>query len=122
MTFQSDFGQFAEQYVAQYLESKGYFLVERNYKKRWGEVDIIVKKNDILIFVEVKAANKEITGLEPEVRISREKIKKVVRAARTYLAERKYTDDQEWQVDVVSIIFNKDRGVAKIKHFKNIEM
>lgn len=122
MTLQSEFGQLAEQYVAQYLESKGYFLIERNYRKRWGEVDIIAKKNDILIFVEVKAANKEIAGLEPEVRINRKKIKKVVRAARTYLAEKKYPDDQEWQVDVVSIIFDKDRGVAKIKHFKNIEI
>ena len=83
---------------------------------------IIAEKNNILIFVEVKANKKEIIGFEPERRVSPEKLRRMYRAIQTYLAAKKYNPDQERQIDIVSLTLDKDRGVAKIKHFKNIEM
>ncbi len=122
MTINSEFGQWSEFNVAQYLEKKGYSILDRNYQKKWGEIDIITEKEGILIFVEVKANKKEIAGFEPENRVSPEKLRRINRAVQTYLASKKYPPEQEWQVDVVSLTLDRDRGVAKIKHFKNIDM
>lgn len=122
MTTRSEFGQWAENNVAQYLEQKDYSILGRNYQKKWGEIDIIAEKNGILIFVEVKANKKELAGFEPENRVNPEKLRRINRAIQTYLASKKYASEQEWQIDIISLTLDRDRGVAKIKHFKNIEM
>ena len=122
MTTRSDFGQWAEINVAQHLKLKGYSILDKNYQKKWGEIDIIAKKGGVLIFVEVKANKKEIAGFEPELRVNSEKLRRMNRAIQTYLAHKKYPPEQEWQIDVVSLILDRDRGVARIKHFKNIEI
>ena len=44
------------------------------------------------------------------------------RAIQTYIAYKKYPPEQEWQIDVISLTLDRDGGVAKIKHFKNIDM
>ena len=118
----SQFGFLAENLAARYLEKKGYTILELNYRKPWGELDVIASKEGILVFVEVKANRKIIAGFEPELRANSSKMVKVVRTARTYLAERKYSPLQEWQVDVISIGMDEPREMAKIRHFKNIDV
>ncbi|OGN00948.1 MAG: hypothetical protein A3B91_00245 [Candidatus Yanofskybacteria bacterium RIFCSPHIGHO2_02_FULL_41_29] len=117
-----EFGKWAEDYVAQYLKGRGYTVLGQNYQKPWGEIDIIVEKEGVLIFVEVKANKREMAGFEPENRINPEKLRRLNRAIQTYLASKKYSPDQDWQIDVIALTFDKDRGVAKIKHFKNIDV
>lgn len=117
----SEFGTLAERYASDFLKARNYAVLALNYQKPWGEIDIIAEKEGILVFVEVKANSKEITGFEPELRVNREKLKRIVRAARTYLADKKYGPDQAWQIDILSLTLDKTRQVAKIKHFKNIE-
>ena len=121
MTKQSDFGAWAEDYVAQYLKSKKYQIIEQNYKKPWGEIDIITKKDDVLIFVEVKANKTDVPGFEPENRVNSEKLRRLNRVIETYFVSKKYSNNQKCQIDVVSITLNRGRGVVKIKHFKNID-
>ncbi len=118
----SDFGQWAENYATQYLESKGYLILDKNYRQKWGEIDIIAKKEGILIFTEVKANKSEVAGFAPEDRVNPEKLRRLNRAIQTYLASKKYGPEQEWQIDIISLTLDRDRGVAKIKHFKNIEI
>lgn len=122
MTTRSDFGFWAEEYVAQYLESKKYRILGKNYKKPWGEIDIITEKDDILVFVEVKANKSDVAGFEPENRINPEKLRRLNRAIETYLASKKYSDNQKRQIDVVSLTLDLSRGVVKTKHFKNIDV
>ena len=122
MTIKTEFGFWAENYVAQYLKGKAYKIIDKNYRKPWGELDIIASKEGILIFVEVKANKEEIVGFEPENRAGREKLLKVQRTAQTYLASKKYPPTQDWQIDVVSLTLDRDRGVAKLKHFKNVDV
>lgn len=122
MTKISEFGQWAEDQVAQYLESKKYKIIDLNYRKKWGEIDIVASKDEVLVFVEVKANHKEIVGFEPENRVNKEKLKRLNRAIQTFLSSNKYSADQDWQIDIVALTLDKDRGVAKIKHFKNIEI
>ncbi|OGN16425.1 MAG: hypothetical protein A3C88_01220 [Candidatus Yanofskybacteria bacterium RIFCSPHIGHO2_02_FULL_50_12] len=116
----SELGFVAEHYAAEYLKSKGYRIIGHNYRKPWGEIDVISMKEGILIFVEVKANKKDLPGFEPELRVNHGKQFRMARIARTYLADYKYDPDQPWQLDVVSVAFNKEQGVAKIRHYKNI--
>src|SRR3989344_3600625 len=103
MTQTSEFGAWAENYVAQYLTSKKYEILSRNYRKKWGEIDIVAQKDGILVFVEVKANKKEIFGFEPENRVNPEKLRRLNRAIQTFLAHGKYGPNQDWQIDVVSV-------------------
>ncbi|MEX2090894.1 MAG: YraN family protein, partial [Candidatus Paceibacterota bacterium] len=103
ITERTKFGNIAEKYAAEFLESRGYTILAGNYRKPWGEIDLIAQKDEILVFVEVKANSKEIAGFEPELRVNREKLKRIVRAARTYLAEKR-CPDREWQIDIIAIV------------------
>ena len=58
----SELGFFAEHYCAEYLKSKNYKILGHNYRKPWGEIDVIVEKEGVVIFVEVKASKKDIAG------------------------------------------------------------
>ena len=118
----SELGFLAENLAARFLEKNGYKVIELNYRKPWGEIDVIAQKGGILVFVEVKANRKIISGFEPELRANKEKIVKVARTAKTYLAERKYGYDQEWQIDIISVGLDEPKDMAKIVHFKNIDI
>lgn len=120
-TKMSELGFFAEHYAADYLKSKGYAVVGHNYRKPWGEIDVIAEKEGIIVFVEVKANKKDLPGFEPELRVNSGKRHRMARIARTYLSDHNYGPEQPWQLDVVSVTFDKERGVAKIRHYKNID-
>lgn len=122
MTIRSEFGNWAEDYVAQYLKTKEYIIIDRNYRKPWGEIDIIASKMNKIIFIEVKASKVNIPGFEPENRVNPEKLRRLMRAIQTFLAYKKYSVEQEWQIDIVALTLDRNRGVANIKHFKNIEV
>lgn len=122
MDRRSEFGFWAEDYVAQYLESRNYSILGRNYRKPWGEVDIIAEKSGVLIFVEVKASKSDQVGFEPENRANSEKLRRLVRAVQTYLASKRYSPEQDWQVDIVALTLSQNRGVVKIRHFKNVDL
>ncbi len=121
VTQRSTLGTLAEDMAAQYLTAHGYEVLEQNYRKPWGELDIVAQKGSSVIFTEVKANRQENAGFEPELRAGYEKMKKVVRTARTWLSSHKYPEDQEWQVDVISVTFNKEKKTAKIRHYKNVD-
>ncbi len=116
-----EFGSFAEHYAGEYLGSKGYTILGRNYRKPWGEIDIIVRKEGIIIFVEVKANKKDLPGFEPEFRVDRNKRYRMARIAGTYLSDHHFSVDQPWQLDVVAVTLDSERRVFKIRHYKNIE-
>ena len=121
-TNRTQLGNIAERYVVQHLEQRGYEILDRNWRRKWGELDIVAKKDGAVIFVEVKANRDESEGFDPEVRANREKMAKVARTARTYLMSKKYPPEQEWQIDIISVTFDQPNKVAKIVHFKNVEV
>lgn len=123
-----EFGSFAEGLAEKFLKDRGYSIIGRNYRKPWGEVDIIAEKpirpggERIIIFVEVKASGSPVPkGFEPEKRVNSDKIKRVKRAALTYIQQNNL-DDRSWQIDIIAVELNKDKRSAKVTHFKNIEV
>ena len=108
-------GQIGENIAAQYLQKKGYIILEQNYKKPWGEIDIIVKKGKDIIFVEVKTVSNN--NFLPEEEITPRKKKILIRTAKLYLAEKRYPADQDWQIDVIGIEMKDNKCL--LRHTEN---
>jgi len=85
MNVKKTVGNQGETFVAETLIKQGYVIIERNYKKRYGEIDLIAQKDDEILFVEVKTRS----GLyiDPENLISLAQQKKIIATAKTYAAE-----------------------------------
>ena len=110
-------GNVGEIIAGKYLEKNGYEILEKNYYSRDGEIDLICKKGNELIFVEVKT-RKNIRFGFPEESITNKKQMNLAKTAEKFLNQSGYKYGAI-RVDAVSIIIEKNRH-AKIKHFKNI--
>lgn len=95
-------GARGEDLAVRYLKKKGYKVIERNYRCQWGEIDLIAREGDTLIFVEIKSRSSSGFGL-PQDAVNRFKQNKLIEVARAYLAERRLTDDITMRFDVVAV-------------------
>ncbi|MEK7600403.1 MAG: YraN family protein [Patescibacteria group bacterium] len=118
----SAFGNYAEDLAAQFLVRKGYEVLARNWRRPWGELDIIARIRELVVFVEVKAGRGSGAHFQPELHVTGEKIKKLLRTARTYLVAHDHSPEQEWQIDVISVTVDVAAQKAHIRHYKNIEV
>ena len=119
-------GSLGEKIASEYLKKNGYNILDRNYFPRWisgplrGEIDIIVQKKDLISFVEVKTLKDKLDkGFSPEQKVDFSKQRKILKAAESWLMEKKIPFDSKWQIDVVSVEINSDSKKAKIRHFPN---
>ncbi len=108
-----DIGLAGEQYACTHLLKEGYTIIEKNWRYKRAEVDIICTRNQHLIFVEVKTRTSEYMG-EPSAAVTRAKQKHIVRAADAYVKE--YEGDPEVRFDIIGIIMN-----SKEKTLEHIE-
>ena len=112
-------GILAEQIAQKYLKDKAYKILSVNYKKPWGEVDIIAQKDNCINFVEVKASSQNRGSFGPELRVNKNKFFHIVRTAESFLQDNDLTN-MEWQIDIVSVSFSDNWQKATIQHFKKI--
>jgi putative endonuclease len=117
-----DVGRGGEEIACRFLVKKGYRVLERNYRKKWGEIDIIAEKEGTVRFVEVKAVtawsgdfSREMSRL-PEELVHRTKLRKVARTAALYMEEKR--DSREYQIDVVGVIMNEATRTARCRLFE----
>lgn len=111
-------GKLGEDLAVLYLERKGYVIIERNYTRRLGEIDIVAEKNSILHFVEVKSVAKT-SGIRPEENMHEKKLKSIYRTIEVYLAEKNNTE-REWQLDLICIVLDEVGKKAQVKMIENI--
>ena len=115
-----------EQIATNYLVKKGFNLVMRNYRKKWGEIDIIAEKGPKLYFIEVKSVSRENLSnvnhetYRPEDNMHPWKLKRMSRTIQTYLLSKKIKSDMEWQVDLLVVYLDLKNKKAKIKVVNNI--
>lgn len=107
-------GKWGEDVAAEHLTARGCEIVARNARTPYGEIDIIAKQNDIIIFVEVKTRTSNKMGL-PEESITGRKRQHMISAAEHYAAEHEIDN---WQIDVISIE-GKPGSMPKITYFEN---
>ncbi len=107
-------GRQGEERAAQYLQSNGYKLLESNYRFKRNEIDLIMLKENVLVFVEVKSKGNALYGF-PEEAVDSKKAARIIEAAEHYVFE------ENWngliRFDIVAIINNKDQ--VEIKHFED---
>ncbi len=119
-------GAAGEDFASHYLEKRGYQILKRNYLRKWGEIDIIAKLENVLYFVEVKtrALNFHINSREfyhPEENLHRRKLARIKRAIMSYLAESKVSIESEWEFSAITVILRrKTRELYKIEHLENL--
>jgi putative endonuclease len=114
-------GELGEHIACRYLQKHGYRIVERNYSKKWGEIDIIAEKGGTLTFVEVKTQEVAIVKdtpeehtSQPEERVDARKKRRLARAISTYLSHKSREDD-DWQFLVAVVELNTDSKQARVR-------
>lgn len=114
-------GNLGERLAARFLKNRGFSIVETNYRKKWGEIDIVAEKDKILHFVEVKATvSRETSGYRPEENIRLWKKQRMARAIKTYLLDRNVSYETEFLVDVIALNLDFFNKKTKVHFIRNI--
>ncbi|MBI5079167.1 YraN family protein [Candidatus Wolfebacteria bacterium] len=122
MTYKSEFGNFGEDIACKYLVNNGYKIISRNFRKPWGEIDIITKAPDkTLVFTEVKTVGKQSeNSITAEDQLTKSKLTKIKKTASLYAGHypELIKENKGWQIDLLALTV-KEKSVV-IKHYKNI--
>lgn len=157
------FGNLAEDFACMFLVKNGYSIVDRNYLKKWGELDIVAKKGATFHFIEVKSSlsrenvthetlvssnsivknivsrifsqnsftklndfeiiisrESESGNFNPSERVGWQKQQRMMRTIETYILEREVPDDQEWQIDVMTVKIDFSHKKCIIQHIEDV--
>lgn len=119
--FNRKVGREGEEIAAKFLLDKSYKILERNYSTRFGEIDLIVSKNNGLTFVEVKLKHGDVFGT-PEEMIGSFKLSQVQRMAEFYLMDKSDMAKvyKNYSIDAVCIVTNGSGEVERINHYENL--
>ncbi|PIP73627.1 MAG: YraN family protein [Candidatus Lloydbacteria bacterium CG22_combo_CG10-13_8_21_14_all_47_15] len=115
----SEIGKIGENIACRYLEKHNHKVICRNYRKKWGEIDIITIEGKTLRFVEVKTVSCKTTAYQPEENVHIWKQRRLYRTIQSYVLE-KNCGDIPWQCDVVAVFLNLKDKIAKIRYTENI--
>lgn len=114
MAQHNDLGRKGEELAIEYLEKKGYLIVEKNYRYKKAEVDIIARKEAVLVVIEVKTRSSTYFG-NPQDFVNPKKIKLLVMAIDNYVIEKDL--DVEIRFDIIAVLNNKESYT--IQHIKD---
>ncbi len=110
-------GRRGERLAERYLGERGYRILARNWRWRKGEIDLIVEKDQELVFVEVKTRRSHRFG-PPEEAITARKQRKLIQTAYAYLNS-VGRHNAQWRIDVVAIDLNRRAEPARIEHIES---
>lgn len=108
-------GRLAEELANKALIEKGYLILENNFSNRYGEIDIVAKDQETLVFVEVKAKKGTEFGL-PEEMISPGKLKRVKNMATIYMKG----ETLPCRIDVVAVVLSPENNLIRLTHYENV--
>jgi putative endonuclease len=115
-------GALGEDIAGRFLMKKGYSIVEKNYLKKYGEIDIIALKNGVVNFVEVKSVTGSASTniFRPEENVHVLKQRRLRRVIQTFLLERGYGLDAEFLFHVIVVRMNMEKRRAGVSFIENI--
>lgn len=123
-------GNTGETIASEFLKKQGFEIWERNYNKKWGELDIVAERKRKVHFVEVKTVSCEIvndnvshetSGHSPYEKVDSRKTQRMRRAIQTYFIERGLDwEKTSWQVDVLAVFFDRNNKKAKVERVENV--
>ena len=135
------FGDIGEKIAEKWLNNKGFSILERNYLKKWGEIDIVAKNKGILRFIEVKTVKKDLKSTysqvdeyrpktqgvrptdhldqyRPEENVHPKKLERLHRTIESYIMEN--NEEGEWQLDVIAVYIDEPHKLAKVEMIENV--
>jgi putative endonuclease len=107
-------GERGERAAARYLRRQGMRILERGYRTHAGEIDLIAREGETLVFVEVKARRRGV----PAEAVTPEKQRRLTLTAVGFLKRYRLLE-QRWRFDVVAIVWADDRQPPQIEHIRN---
>lgn len=110
-------GAWGEDLAAAFLIKNGLIILQRNYRTRQGEVDLIAEDKMTVVFVEVKTRTNEDYGY-PEESVTDEKLDHLQNAAEEYLAD--HLEVKDWRVDVIAIQGKPNESEPQIEWFQDV--
>ncbi len=128
-------GEIGENIAVKFLVKHDFLILDRNYTKKWGEIDIIAEKANKLYFIEVKSVSRETLNTfipksfndsderyqhRPEDNMHPWKLKRLSRTIQTYLLSERIPDDKEWQVDLIVVYLCQKEKKARVKVVSDI--
>lgn len=110
-------GAAGEEIAREYLRAKGYAILDRNWSTTFGELDIVAKRNDTLVFVEVKTRRAASTETALEA-VTRSKHERILKAVYQYLHDHDIDSEAVWRVDVIAVAI-AGGGQPRIDHVED---
>jgi len=123
MTHQSAIGKLGEDLACQFIKDEGYKIVERNYRKQLGEIDIVgIAPDKTLVIFEVKTVSGPNPYITAENQMTAAKLTKLKRIALVYTADshnsKLINEERGWRIDLLALTISGEDCV--IKHYENI--
>ncbi|MFA6392061.1 MAG: YraN family protein [Patescibacteria group bacterium] len=115
--YRQNIGKIGEDIAVEYCMGLGYFIIDRHYTSRFGEIDIIGKDGGETVFIEVKSRCTNSFGA-PEEAITDIKINRIIKTIEVFLAT--YPEVSEYRIDVIVVQFRMDFFTHLIKHIKGV--
>jgi putative endonuclease len=125
-------GEIGENVAIKFLMKHNFSILDRNYTKKWGELDIVAEKKNKLYFIEVKSISclvlpnvshetKDTSDdYRPEDNMHPWKLKRLSRTIQTYLLAKNIRDEKEWQLDLLVVYLDLNNKKARIKVVQDI--
>jgi putative endonuclease len=122
-------GKIGENIAEKFLVKHGFKIMDRNYTKKWGEIDLVVEKDNRVYFIEVKSVRRDnlraethqsLDEYKPEDNMHPWKMKRMARTIQSYLLDKKIPEDKEWQVDLLVIFIDFKNRLARVKVVNDI--
>ena len=114
--YKKNLGNKGEAIASDYLKKIGYEILDKNFRTRYGEIDLIAGDGEEIVFTEVKTRRNSNFGY-PEEAVGEKKIEKIIKVANAWLEEKEKFDNS-WRIDIIAIELNVQP--PKITHIKNI--
>jgi putative endonuclease len=108
-------GAAGEQLARRHLEQRGYRFVAANWRRPYGELDLIMRDGDVLVFVEVKTRSSERL-ITAEESLTAAQARRLLRGAQYFLAERVELASLFWRIDLIAITLTPSGAVARLTH------
>lgn len=115
--FNRDIGTYGEDLSAEYLKRNSYSIISRNFRTRCGEIDIICKKNDLIIFLEIKSRYNYNYG-SPIEAITYSKQKQIIKLCKYYIYINNLIN-YNYRFDVIEVLLNKENNLYSINHISD---
>lgn len=129
MARHNQIGQIGEYIASKFLERKGLKILTKNYRKPYGEIDIVSReRSGKYRFIEVKTVSRETGSFDsfsalkgshrPEENVHPMKVRRLMHVIEAYIVSHEI--DADWQFDVVAVYLDEKKKIAKVRHLENV--